>query len=534
MLDFSTPIWLLGLLPWGGLTLWLLLGMRRGVWVPFLDLWKTAEPATRNRRRVQIPPVALIFLILATLAAIFAAAGPGIKTASISNQRIVVIVDRGITMSDPSLFDKAMDEAQKALDGRVDPSRVRCINIPTHAEGDWSAARQWPATGISTRSMVQNAVDRALREDQLVLLISNQDISIDNPRLVRFVPAGTLKDVAITHIGAAAIPNSGGGQVMLELSNHSDLQSIDVEIHTADTVSVHPVALPPSGGRRNVFIDLPKLGPTVQATLRETDSIPLDDSACLVLRGASVRINPLFQLPAELGRMMEIYQHQQPAGGHNQTLLIAPDAVALPDAMPAVVLPQSSQPATGAIEVINHPITAQVQWDRWDWRLTDQPPPAGWSPLVTIGQKTALAITDHPVRRVWVGVGGDEFSRSAQFVMFWTDVLDYLADGTPRYESQTVHPLGKGWKRIDSADTGGIAGLWPGFWKIEDRQVALNAELFDWPRITPEMDSMARLDRGLHSQTAGWRDIAGAMTMAALGLLAIAALVWPAGRLTWF
>jgi hypothetical protein len=533
-MNFSTPIWLLGLLPWGGVTLWLLLGLRRGVRVPFLSLWQSAEPAVRNRRRLQIPPVALICLILATLAAILAAAGPQIATGSISHQRILVIVDRGITMSDPELFAEAMEEAQRTFQGRIDPNQIRCINLPTLAESDWSSARQWPATGINTHPLIVFTINNALREDQLVLLVSNQKIDIDNPRLVQFAPAKPLKDVGITHISAAILPNGTGGQLMLGLSNHSELKSIDIEIHSDDADSIHNVALPPSGSRHNVFIDLPNSGPIVQATLRTKDSIPLDDSACLVRMGTNAKIEPLFQLPAELQRMVEIYQHRQPAISPGQTLLIAPDAADLPDSMPAVIFPPLQQPAAGVIKTINHPITAQVQWDRWTWKLAIQPPPQGWLPLVTIGDKTALAITEHPVRRVWVGVSCEEFSGDPQFVMFWTDVLDYLVDGSPRYESQTVHQLDSGWKRTDSANSDFIAGLQPGIWKNDDQQIALNAESFDWPRSIGDLDSTARLDRALHPQQAGEFDLSTPLMMAAMGLLVFATILWPVGRLTWF
>ena len=73
-----SPLWLLGLLPWAGVTAWLLWGRRQRTLVPFLPLWRGPAPVPRAKRSVQLPPAAVIFAILSMLLAVLAAARPAI------------------------------------------------------------------------------------------------------------------------------------------------------------------------------------------------------------------------------------------------------------------------------------------------------------------------------------------------------------------------------------------------------------------------------------------------------------------------
>ena len=76
---FLAPLWLLGLLPWGVLTIWLLLGRRTKVGVPFLPLWEGSIVANRTRQAVRLPPLALAAMIAAMLLAILAASKPTVS-----------------------------------------------------------------------------------------------------------------------------------------------------------------------------------------------------------------------------------------------------------------------------------------------------------------------------------------------------------------------------------------------------------------------------------------------------------------------
>src|SRR3954447_18648770 len=99
-MDFATPAWLLGLLPWGAVALYLLWGRGRAEAVPFLELWRIPVEGKRVRRRVGVPPLALALALLGMLLAVVAAAGPNIRwPGGAGGSPIAMIVDRGLGMS---------------------------------------------------------------------------------------------------------------------------------------------------------------------------------------------------------------------------------------------------------------------------------------------------------------------------------------------------------------------------------------------------------------------------------------------------
>src|SRR5688500_9025457 len=95
---FTTPIWLLGLLPWAVAAALLFLGRRPRWDVPFLALWRVEMPKDAARRRFAVPPVGVILGLLAALLAVLAAAGPGLRGAA-GGSGTVIIVDTGSSMS---------------------------------------------------------------------------------------------------------------------------------------------------------------------------------------------------------------------------------------------------------------------------------------------------------------------------------------------------------------------------------------------------------------------------------------------------
>ena len=76
---FLAPFWLVGLALWAALTGWLLLGRRPRVGVPFLRLWQGPTPTDRPRRGIRMPPIAILFALLAILLVIVAAGRPVIQ-----------------------------------------------------------------------------------------------------------------------------------------------------------------------------------------------------------------------------------------------------------------------------------------------------------------------------------------------------------------------------------------------------------------------------------------------------------------------
>src|SRR5438552_1794249 len=97
---FSSPLWLVALLPWGAVAVWLLWGRRKRTDVPFLKLWRGPEKGERVRRSIQAPPLAVALVLWAALFALLASARPAARTTGLrGGTTVTVILDRGITMS---------------------------------------------------------------------------------------------------------------------------------------------------------------------------------------------------------------------------------------------------------------------------------------------------------------------------------------------------------------------------------------------------------------------------------------------------
>jgi hypothetical protein len=84
---FTSPLWLVGLLPWMAVTIWLFTGRRDRAHVPFLHLWKGPDATPpRARATIEVPPWAILCAILAMLLAILGAARPQLLFARNANQ----------------------------------------------------------------------------------------------------------------------------------------------------------------------------------------------------------------------------------------------------------------------------------------------------------------------------------------------------------------------------------------------------------------------------------------------------------------
>src|SRR4051794_30118174 len=114
-MTFDGPLWLIGLVPWVGLALYLLLGRRRQEAVPFLDLWVGPVAGTKARPRLVPPPAAVVLALLAVVLALFGAARPWVALGGGRGGRVTVVVDRGATMSARGRAAPRYVEAAEAL-----------------------------------------------------------------------------------------------------------------------------------------------------------------------------------------------------------------------------------------------------------------------------------------------------------------------------------------------------------------------------------------------------------------------------------
>ena len=82
------------------------------------------------------------------------------------------------------------------------------------------------------------------------------------------------------------------------------------------------IQLPPRDGEVNCFLDLPAVGETIEARISPDDDLPADNVAWLLRQRAWPRIEVRSALPAELARMVDVYQSHRPASEHSARVCV--------------------------------------------------------------------------------------------------------------------------------------------------------------------------------------------------------------------
>lgn len=153
----------------------------------------------------------------------------------------------------------------------------------------------------------------------------------------------------------------------------------------------------------------------------------LDQSVSTLKRqGARPKIQPQAPLGASAQRVIASYQEARKPTTDSPILKIATSL----DTDESGVIPGKYEPADGALRVLDHPITAHVR----SWPTSAGEAPENWTPLVQRGAKTLVAIRESQnVRQAWLAMDFSVWDTSPDFVIFWTNLLDYLAGPSPEY-----------------------------------------------------------------------------------------------------
>jgi hypothetical protein len=424
---FVAPIWLIGLIPWLGITLWMLRGRAESADVPFVRLWPSAFPR-QHQRAVRLPPLAVVAVLAALLLCILAAARPAIG--SDASSRLAVIVDRGLTMSATSStgetrFAEASDMLKSA--------------VPSAAHIEWIS----PPPN-STPAILRRAVQAS--DAPVVVLLSDQDLGLNDPRLVQFAPDWPVTNVGIESLAIGQGPHP---QAMVRVRNQSSLATATLTVQGENQI----IPLPPTGESKNYFVDLSNLGPIVQADIDADDNLKMNHSAWCVLRGAWPQIEARSPLPPELERMIEIYSKHRPASENSPHVAVVWGNAAIPIDEASAILTNGDRNLV-SLDSLKF-AAGPLQIDRIDWRtaLADarigELPPGDWTAVVSVSDSAVIAVQTSPIRRVWIGFESPNFSHTTDFVVFWSAVLDWLGDGKPDYASQSAVPLDRQWIRIE-------------------------------------------------------------------------------------
>ncbi len=74
-----------------------------------------------------------------------------------------------------------------------------------------------------------------------------------------------------------------------------------------------------------------------------------------------------------------------------------------------------------------------VDWNRLiDVRRSAETMPSGFTAAVTDGDGMALVGVDREDHRVWIGFDARGFDATADFIRFWVDVIDWVAEPVPQ------------------------------------------------------------------------------------------------------
>jgi hypothetical protein len=533
-MSFLSAGWLLLLIPWAGLAIYLLRGVPPKAGVPFLSLWPgDVAPPTRDRRW-RSPPLRILLLLVAMFLAIFGASGPRLpRGGTISG---AVIVDRGLSMS--ALDGKGRRRFVGAAEETADIMKRAGVEVggqvesipPTAASssGAWmEATKLLNPTAVDTRNEIYPAVREALRSSGgLVILLTDQPPEIHDPRLVVISPKSKVRNVAIAKLAVRVDPP----QAMIAIANNSDDADATLNVTTdGRNVSSQKLTLPPRGQRKNYFVDLPAGSKVVSAAIDCADDLDLNHRAWVVRRDAWPIVEARSALPPELGRMIEVYARHRPAGEDSVHVAVMRGVGSIPDNMPAAVVEDGTEilAVLGPVEV-----EGPLQFPGVDWQsalagASVAKAPPGWQPAVLAGGRTVVAIQSDKTRRAWVGISSDIFPREAGFVVFWTEIFDWLGGGVPEFASSPPAPLSENWRRVDPSTPTDEPGLAAGLYENDrGRMLAVNAGL---PAVTEpapaesEESILSVLQSALHYTMPG-----PYLLLAAIGLSALALMCWPA------
>ena len=396
------------------------------------------------------------------------------------------------------------------------------------AEGESSEAGQWirqvdwaAVTAADTRQMVLSAVAGRLAESQEPIVVITDHLLPLDPRIIQLAPDRSCEDAGITHVAAGTRPSA---QAMVTIRNQSPQTSAELVISSGAERLAKMIGLPPRGQQRNYFFDLPRLDALVSAELRVHDDVDADKSAWLVREGSSPRLEPRPGLPSELRRIIAAYHAVRPPSDASTPVAVVSELQDLPADAPAIVLQAGTDViARAQPQVADHSVTHHVHWDRLPERIrVPSQAPAGWQSLVSLGGHPLVAIHPDGSRQVWVGLNDPGWAATPDFVVFWTNVFEWIGGGDEHLAAHDLREWGPQWKPLGS--TPGQTGFWPGLYQRSDGATrAFNAPDVMLPP-PPHVDWRAKF-AGL-GRRAGKREVTAPLILSALACLAAAAALW--------
>ena len=535
---FLAPIWLFALIPWGALALWSMFGRRKRTWVPYLPLWDAPEEVKRPRKGFEPPPLALVLAVLAVLVGLLAMARP-MWNARPDRGGVTIIVDRGESMSarvdGRAIFaELASEVAPKLLEtlgsGKVELVDVVGASVESTDRSSWqSPVGRWKRTALETSEALRATVRQRLERGESVVVLSDRDLAIENDQLIQIRPRWGVHNAGI--VALAQRP----GQVMVTLRG-SDATSRTLRVQCGDQKASRAIDLKPGADLR-VFVDLNTPADTIEASLDGADDFDGDDRAWLVRMRAWPVIQTRTPVSDELGRMIDVYSKHRPSVEGSAVIAIArPGELKSDEVGVALAQLDASESPQGQVAARAHPILSGVDFLplQKSAAVAARPPDEDWTRVARIGERPIVAVREGEVRQVWVGFESREFARTPGFVVFWTNLLDWIGNaGEGGFGASWVDQQLSLVRRLapqklpDDVDP----GYWPGVFETPEGKVAANLRPITFGGGGGgDANWQGRLS-GLKLRGGSGINLAPWLALAALACLLIAAATWEKPRL---
>ena len=276
-----------------------------------------------------------------------------------------------------------------------------------------------------------------------MIVLSDHAIAADR-RIVQIAPAKPIQNVAITKFAVRETPTP---QAMVTIANSSSQERATLRLRSGErTVIERAVDLPRApGGEAKIFVDLPALDAAAVAEIDVADDIAVDNVAHAKRQRSFPAIEMRAAAPAEVRRVVDAYSKTRPASETSGRIAVVGDG-AIPSDVPVAIIASASSgraAGAGAVTVAAHPVSAGVDWADAKTQAVGVPPGQGWRAVVSIDGRPAVAVREAPHRQVWIGFDAPELARTPEFVIFWTNIFDWLAGGgadAAQHWSSTVVP----------------------------------------------------------------------------------------------
>jgi hypothetical protein len=155
-----------------------------------------------------------------------------------------------------------------------------------------------------------------------------------------------------------------------------------------------------------------------------------------------------------------------------------------------------------------------------------------WTPIVYAEGEALVAVREAPARQVYVGLDLEKWSMSKDFVVFMTNLFDWVGEGEERFGASEAGRLGKEWEMAEGGPLprGTEAGDWPGVYRGGGKLLAVNAaDVVPGAGPTDWKEKLAKAAGREWKERQSW-GLSPLLIVLALLALLVGAMTWRAQR----